>query len=94
MMANLDLLITSDTGTAHLAGALGRPIWVALRYRPDWRWLEGRADSPWYPTMRLFRQTRHEDWDGGVRRDRQGAGGAGRSRVTRAAPGIGFLRPG
>ncbi len=64
LMANLDLLITSDTGTAHLAGALGRPIWVALRYRPDWRWLHERTDSPWYPTMRLFRQTRHDDWDG------------------------------
>jgi tetratricopeptide (TPR) repeat protein len=64
LMANLDLLIMSDTGLAHLAGALGRPIWTALRYRPDWRWLDGRADSPWYPTMRLFRQTRHDDWDG------------------------------
>jgi tetratricopeptide (TPR) repeat protein len=64
LMANLDLVISSDTVTVHLAGALGRPTWVALRYRPDWRWLTDRADSPWYPTMRLFRQKRHNDWEG------------------------------
>jgi hypothetical protein len=64
VMANLDLVITSDTGMAHLAGALGRPIWVALCDRPDWRWLRDSTRSPWYPTMRLFRQTRHKDWAG------------------------------
>jgi Flp pilus assembly protein TadD len=62
VMANLDLVITSDTSVAHLAGALGRPVWVALRRVPDWRWMLDRADSPWYPTMRLFRQTADGDW--------------------------------
>jgi ADP-heptose:LPS heptosyltransferase len=64
VMANLDLMIMSDTGPAHLAGALGRPVWVALRERPDWRWMVERSDSPWYPTMRLFRQKTPGDWDG------------------------------
>jgi hypothetical protein len=62
VMANLDLVITSDTAIAHLAGALARPVWVALRRVPDWRWMLDRADSPWYPTMRLFRQTVDGDW--------------------------------
>src|SRR5205823_2937597 len=62
MMMNLDLVITSDTAVAHLAGALGMPVWVALPFVPDWRWLLDRADSPWYPTMRLFRQKRAGDW--------------------------------
>jgi tetratricopeptide (TPR) repeat protein len=64
MMTNLDLVITSDTATAHLAGALGRPVWVALQHVPDWRWLLDRTDSPWYPTMRLFRQRKRGDWAG------------------------------
>jgi tetratricopeptide (TPR) repeat protein len=63
-MRNLDLVITSDTAVAHLAGALGVPVWVALPFAPDWRWLADRADSPWYPTMRLFRQERPGDWQG------------------------------
>jgi ADP-heptose:LPS heptosyltransferase len=54
-MASLDLVICSDTSIAHLAGSLGRPVWTLLHASPDWRWLLGRADSPWYPTMRLFR---------------------------------------
>ncbi len=61
-MAALDLVISSDTAMAHLAGALGRPVWVALSDDPDWRWLFERTDSPWYPTMRLFRQTVRGDW--------------------------------
>ena len=61
-MMSLDLVIASDTSVPHLAGALGRPVWVALRLVPDWRWLLGREDSPWYPTMRLFRQTAREEW--------------------------------
>lgn len=61
-MMHLDLVITSDTAIAHLAGALGRPVWVALRAVPDWRWMLNRPDSPWYPTMRLFRQTTRGDW--------------------------------
>jgi tetratricopeptide (TPR) repeat protein len=63
IMESLDLVITSDTALAHLAGALGRPVWVALKYMPDWRFMLGRADSPWYPTMRLFRQPARGDWD-------------------------------
>jgi tetratricopeptide (TPR) repeat protein len=59
----LDLVITVDTGVAHLAGALGRPTWLLLSYAPDFRWLLDREDSPWYPTMRLFRQTGRRDWD-------------------------------
>jgi hypothetical protein len=62
VMENLDLIITSDTAIAHLAGALARPTWVALKYVPDWRWLLDRDDSPWYPTMRLFRQETAGDW--------------------------------
>jgi len=58
----LDLVITADTALAHLAGALGVPVWVVLQAVPDWRWLIGRADSPWYPTMRLFRQRAPGDW--------------------------------
>ena len=62
-MKSLDLVITSDTAIAHLAGALGVPVWVALQDIPDWRWLLEREDSPWYPTMRLFRQTRRGQWE-------------------------------
>ena len=61
-MAHLDLIITADTSMAHLAGALGRPAWVALQHVPDWRWLLDRDDSPWYPTLRLFRQQNAGDW--------------------------------
>jgi len=62
VITNLDLVITSDTSIAHLAGALGRPTWVALKEVPDWRWMLDREDTPWYPTMRLFRQQRRDDW--------------------------------
>jgi tetratricopeptide (TPR) repeat protein len=62
VMSHLDLIVTSDTSIAHLAGALARPTWVALKYVPDWRWLLDRDDSPWYPTMRLFRQQTAGDW--------------------------------
>jgi Flp pilus assembly protein TadD len=63
VLARLDLLVTVDTATAHLAGALGRPVWTMLCHTPDWRWHLKRSDSPWYPTMRLFRQPRWGDWD-------------------------------
>jgi hypothetical protein len=63
VMKSLDLIITSDTAVAHLAGALGVPVWVALPAVPDWRWMLDRADSPWYPTMRLFRQTAWGQWE-------------------------------
>ncbi len=62
VMGVVDLVITSDTSIAHLAGALGCPVWVALRKVPDWRWMLERSDSPWYPSMRLFRQTQDGDW--------------------------------
>jgi Tfp pilus assembly protein PilF len=64
LIANLDLVITVDTAVAHLAGAVGKPTWVLLPTPPDWRWLLKRSDSPWYPTMQLFRQDRAGDWDG------------------------------
>jgi Flp pilus assembly protein TadD len=63
IMMNLDLIITVDTAPAHLAGALGKKVWVAMSFVADWRWMVDRADSPWYPTMRLFRQKTHGDWD-------------------------------
>jgi regulator of sirC expression with transglutaminase-like and TPR domain len=59
---NLDLIISVDTSVAHLAGALGKPVWTLLQFIPDWRWLLDRADNPWYPTMRLFRQSSIGDW--------------------------------
>ncbi len=62
LIENLDLIITIDTSIAHLAGALGKQVWILLKYTPDWRWLLDRQDSPWYPTMRLFRQTTLGDW--------------------------------
>jgi hypothetical protein len=62
VMMHLDLVVGADTSIPHLAGALGVPVWVALRRVPDWRWLLGRDDTPWYPTMRLFRLNEGEDW--------------------------------
>ncbi len=63
VIKNLDLVITSDTAIAHLAGAMGCPVWVALKYAPDWRWMLEGGVSPWYPTMRLFRQNKRDDWE-------------------------------
>jgi hypothetical protein len=62
ILHHLDWVVTSDTSLAHLAGALARPTMVMLGYTPDWRWLLDREDSPWYPTLRLFRQPRVGDW--------------------------------
>jgi len=67
LVGHLDLVISVDTSVAHLAGALGCPVWLLLPCAPDWRWLLGRADSPWYPTMRLFRQPQPGDWTAVVR---------------------------
>ncbi len=63
LIAALDLVITVDTSVAHLAGALGKPAWVLLPFAPDWRWLLDREDSPWYPTLRLFRQAEAGEWE-------------------------------
>jgi tetratricopeptide (TPR) repeat protein len=63
VIAQLDVIITVDTAIAHLAGALGQPVWTMLSFVSDWRWLRDREDTPWYPTMRLFRQPKLGDWD-------------------------------
>ncbi|CAN5482722.1 hypothetical protein BH10PLA2_BH10PLA2_32640 [soil metagenome] len=68
LMKNLDLVISVDTGTCHIAGALGVPVWVPLSAIGEWRWLLHREDSPWYPTMRLFRQKKLGQWRGVFRR--------------------------
>ncbi len=68
IIANLDLVITIDSAVAHLAGAMGKPVWVMLPYSADWRWMIDRDDCPWYPTMRLFRQSAIGDWEGVTRR--------------------------
>jgi tetratricopeptide (TPR) repeat protein len=78
VMSLLDLIISSDTAPVHLAGALGRPVWVLLRHVPDWRWLLDRDDSPWYPSARLFRQPAAGDWD---------------SVVAKVIEELGFMRP-
>lgn len=62
LIANLDLVICMDTAVAHLAGAMGRPVWVMLPFSPEFRWLLERGDSPWYPTMWLFRQPQPGEW--------------------------------
>jgi hypothetical protein len=67
LIANLDLVISVDTAVVHLAGALGKPVWTLLPFAPDWRWLLNRQDSPWYPTMRLFRQPSIGDWESVIR---------------------------
>jgi hypothetical protein len=68
IIRNLDLAVSVDTAVAHLAGALGHPVWVPLAFMPDWRWLLDRDDCPWYPSMRLFRQKTAGDWTSVVKR--------------------------
>lgn len=63
ILKNLDLVISSDTSLVHMAGGLGVPTWIVLHWAADWRWLLDREDSPWYPTMRLFRQPEQGNWD-------------------------------
>jgi ADP-heptose:LPS heptosyltransferase len=63
LITSLDLVISVDTAVAHLAGAMGRPVWTLVPSWPDWRWMRQRDDSPWYPTMRLFRQKQPGDWN-------------------------------
>lgn len=87
VIANLDLVITVDTSIAHLAAALGRPTWILLHAGPDWRWLKEGSRSPWYPSVRLFRQRALGDWDGVAREVR-----AAFSSTFAAAPGTGDVR--
>ena len=68
LISNLDLVISVDTSIVHLAGALAKPVWVLLPLTPDWRWLLNRDDSPWYPTVRLFRQDKAHVWDNVIAR--------------------------
>jgi ADP-heptose:LPS heptosyltransferase len=63
LLAEMDLLISVDTAAAHLAGAMGKPVWILLPFSPDWRWMLDREDSPWYPGARLFRQTERGQWE-------------------------------
>jgi ADP-heptose:LPS heptosyltransferase len=67
LVENLDLVISVDTSTAHLAGAMGKPVWLLNRFDTCWRWFLEREDSPWYPTMRIFRQPHPGDWDSVIR---------------------------
>ena len=80
LCAMMDLVICVDTAVAHLAGTLGREVWLLLPYNPDWRWLLAREDSPWYPGMRLFRQSAPGDWDGVLARVRAALAGRVRPR--------------
>jgi ADP-heptose:LPS heptosyltransferase len=68
LVEGLDLVIAVDTAVAHLAGAMGKPVWVLSRFDACWRWLEERSDSPWYPTLRLFRQQQPGEWGAVVER--------------------------
>ena len=80
IMAGLGLVLTVDTSVAHLAGAMGVPVWILLPWCSEWRWLRHRTDSPWYPTARLFRQPGPNDWRGARRAGGRGAEG----RIGRA----------
>ena len=84
VISQLDLVICVDTAVAHLAGALGKPVWVLLPQPADWRWMEEREDSPWYPTMRLFRQRQRGEWDEVIARVK----GALQERVQERATGV------
>ncbi|MDD2877959.1 MAG: glycosyltransferase family 9 protein [Acidiphilium sp.] len=66
LVACLDLVIAVDTAVAHLAGAMGKPVWLLSRYDGCWRWRDRQTDTPWYPAMRIFRQAKPNDWDGVV----------------------------
>ena len=84
-IAQLDLVIGVDTAVVHLAGALGKPAWVLVPFSPDWRWLLDRVDSPWYPSLRLFRQSRPGEWDDVFVRVREALAEASRNRRRAAS---------
>jgi hypothetical protein len=84
----LDLVVSVDTAAAHLAGALAKPVWLLNRYDACWRWLRGRNDSPWYPTMRVFWQERLGDWDGVVARVAEALAREGRSAANAAGSDV------
>jgi tetratricopeptide (TPR) repeat protein len=92
LVACLDLVVTADTAVAHLAGALGKPVWLLTPFAPDWRWLLERTDSPWYPTMRLFRQRRAGDWGEVVEAVRAALAGDSASAAAPPAGGEGARR--
>ncbi len=84
LIANVDLVISVDTAVAHLAGAMGKPVWVLLPFPPDWRWLLDRADSPWYPTMRLFRQKFRGEWRPVIQAVAEALGAAGETGLGKS----------
>ena len=88
LVAHLDLVITVDTMVAHLAGALGVPVWLMLPFAPDWRWMLDRNDTPWYPTMRLFRQQQPGAWTAVMDRVLGELTGFVADRVHAAAPAV------
>jgi tetratricopeptide (TPR) repeat protein len=89
VISELDLVIAVDTATAHLAGAMGKPLWLLLSYIQDWRWMRGRADSPWYPTAMLFRQPEIGDWDAVIARVAQKLTAFVKKRVPRPSGNAG-----
>jgi tetratricopeptide (TPR) repeat protein len=93
LVASLDLVISVDTSVAHLAGALGKPVWLLNRYDTCWRWLRGRDDSPWYPTMRQFRQPRPGDWPSVMAAVREALGEWARPLQRRRSPALDASRP-
>ena len=82
VISQLDLVISVDTAVAHLAGAMAKPVWILLPSAPDFRWLVGRDDSPWYPTARLFRQTKLGDWPSVIARVREALAARAQSGVS------------
>ena len=82
----MDLIISIDNSTVHMAGAVGRPVWVLLSFVADWRWLVGRQDSPWYPTARLFWQESAGDWESVIARVAAEFKAAAQGDLTRLAP--------
>jgi ADP-heptose:LPS heptosyltransferase len=89
LIANLDLVISIDSSVAHLAGGLAKPVWVLLPYVPDWRWLLDRTDSPWYPTVRLFRQDGTRAWEDVIARVHAALG-----EFVQRPPSGGLAKPG